>query len=82
MGGIVDTIAAGIVNLFAGSIAAQEPWAQDEELFAVHFGAEYEEFCYKLTILNADQQVRYQKTLEVNPEAAVLWVIMQQDPYA
>ncbi len=69
----------GILHLFAGSDEAQEPWAQDEQLFAEHFGATIEEFAEKLALLNVDQQRRYEKTLEANPEAAVLWVIMMQD---
>lgn len=69
----------GILTLFAGHSEAQEPWAQDEVLFADHFGASIEEFAEKLALLNVDQQRRYEKTLEVNPEAAVLWVIMMQD---
>jgi hypothetical protein len=68
----------GILNLFAGSDEAEEPWAQDEGLFADHFGITIEEFAGKLALLSVDQQNRYQKTLEVNPEAAVLWVSMMQ----
>jgi hypothetical protein len=74
-------VAAGIIKLFAGSPDAEEPWAQNEEIFEQHFGVPYEEFCYKLTILSADQHKRYHETLKVNPEAAVLWVVMQEDPY-
>jgi hypothetical protein len=68
----------GILGLFAGHEEAQEPWAQDEELFAEHFGATFEEFADKLAMLSVDQQRRYEKTIEVNPEAAVLWVVMMQ----
>jgi hypothetical protein len=71
-------VAAGIAGLFAGSADAEEPWASDEEIFEDHFDTPYWVFCEKLARLSADQQVRYKKTLDVNPEAAVLWVIMLQ----
>jgi hypothetical protein len=45
-------------------------------LFEEHFDTPYWAFCEKLVRLNSDQQKRYWATLEVNPEAAVLWVIM------
>jgi hypothetical protein len=69
-------LAAGIAGLFAGSPDAEEPWALDEMLFEEHFDTPYWAFCEKLVRLNSDQQKRYWATLEVNPEAAVLWVIM------
>lgn len=63
-------------GLFAGGPDAEEPWAQDDDLFEEHFDTPYEVFTEKLFHLSADQQTRYRKTLEVNPEAAVLWVCM------
>jgi hypothetical protein len=69
-------VATGLAGLFAGSPDAQEPWATDEQEFEDHFDTPYWVFCEKLTKLSADQQVRYKKTLEVNPEAAVLWVVL------
>lgn len=65
----------GIVNLFAETDVADEPWARDEELFLNHFGVPYEEFAVRLPMLSGDQHKRYEATLMVNPEAAVLWVI-------
>ena len=65
----------GLVNLFAETDVADEPWARDEEMFLEHFGVPYEEFAVRLPMLSADQHKRYADTLVVNPEAAVLWVI-------
>ena len=71
-------LASGLAGLFAGGPDADEPWAHDEELFDEHFDTPYEVFAEKLFHLSADQQNRYRKTLEVNPEAAVLWVCLLQ----
>lgn len=71
-------LATSLAGLFAGSPDADEPWAHDEELFEEHFDTPYEVFMDKLFHLSGDQQKRYKKTLEVNPEAAVLWVCMLQ----
>jgi hypothetical protein len=71
-------LATSLAGLFGRGPDAEEPWAQDEMLFEEHFDTPYEVFTEKLFHLSADQQKRYQKTLEVNPEAAVLWVCMLQ----
>lgn len=66
----------GVLNLFGETDVTDEPWARDEELFFEHFGAPYEEFALRLPMLSGDQHKRYEATLLVNPEAAVLWVLM------
>ena len=75
--GVADAvgIAHQILKLFEGEeVATGEPWARDEELFAEHFGVTYEELVRRVPMLSADQGTRYEATLKVNPEAAVLWV--------
>ena len=73
-------IAHQILKLFEGEkIAVAEPWARDERTFEEHFGAPYEAFVARVPLLSADQATRYAATLEVNPEAAVLWVLSMSD---
>lgn len=74
MSDIVD-VARDILALLVSEENINEPWARDEVAFADHFGASYEEFAQKVTLLGADQHARYEATLRVNPEAAVLWVV-------
>lgn len=76
--GVADAvgIAHQILKLFEGEkIATDEPWARDEGLFEEHFGMPYEAFVERVPMLSADQAKRYEDTLKVNPEAAVLWVL-------
>ena len=80
--GVADAvgIAHQILKLFEGEeVAVGEPWARDEGLFEEHFGAPYEELARKVPMLSADQSVRYEATIKVNPEAAVLWVLAMGD---
>jgi hypothetical protein len=74
-------LAHGILSLFAhdGEVLIDEPWARDEAAFEGHFGATYEEFALKATLLGADQHVRYEATLKVNPEAAIVWVLAMSE---
>jgi hypothetical protein len=51
-----------------------EAWAEDELVFEEHFGVPYEEFDEKLHMLDRGQFELYEKTLKINPEAAVTWV--------
>ena len=80
--GVADAvgIAHQILKLFEGEeVAIGEPWARDEGLFEEHFGVPYEELARKVPMLSADQSARYEATLKVNPEAAVLWVLAMGD---
>lgn len=52
-----------------------EPWANDEEAFENHFGVDYEGFAEAVRQLDRAQHDLYEKTLEVNPEAAVAWIV-------
>jgi hypothetical protein len=69
----------GLLALFKDDECIGEPWARSEEQFEKHFGQSYEEFAVKLTGLTSDQHARYAATLDVNPEAAVLWVVMMSE---
>ncbi len=51
-----------------------ELWATDEDEFENHFGRSYEEFSERLTGLDRAHTELYEKTMEINPEAAVVWV--------
>lgn len=51
-----------------------EDWAEDEGAFEDHFGISYESFNEKLHTLDRARFDLYEKTLKVNPEAAVIWV--------
>jgi hypothetical protein len=79
--GLVDIAQGleGLLSLFKDEENINEPWARSEEEFALHFGQSYEEFAVKLTRLSSDQHARYEATLKVNPEAAVLWVVMMSE---
>lgn len=71
-------VAQSVLRLFvtdAGEEAIDEPWARSDEAFCEHFGARYEEFASKIPLLSGDQSRKYEATLKVNPEAAVLWVL-------
>lgn len=71
----VVSVAQDILSLLVNEEGIDEPWARNEIAFADHFGSSYEEFVGKVTLLSADQHARYEATLKVNPEAAVLWVV-------
>jgi hypothetical protein len=78
MASITDIVGAAnnILALFASNDEqVDEPWARDEVAFENHFGASYMELVEKLPLLSSDQHARYEATLKVNPEAAVLWVL-------
>lgn len=55
--------------------AVDEPWLHDEELFFQHFGSTYDDFWDVVQHLNQDQQDRLWLTMEVNPEAAIIWIL-------
>ncbi len=67
-----------IASLFEGSPDAGEPWAESEEAFLTHFGAPYEYLCEVVAHLDREQASRFDATMEVNPEAAVLWALAME----
>lgn len=59
---------------FFGGNQVNELWATNEDAFEEHFSASYEEFETRLASLDQGRAQLYEKTLEVNPEAAITWV--------
>jgi hypothetical protein len=54
------------------------PWLSDEASFFKHFGVEYPAYVEFLALLSPDQLDLYERTMQVNPEAAVLWVLAME----
>lgn len=50
-------------------------WTTDERAFFRHFGVSLEDYATVIELLSPEQVSLYEKTLAVNPEAAVLWVL-------
>jgi len=67
----------GLAGEIAGGLTEPE-WASSEEAFLVHFGASYEEYGERVSLLTPQQLSLLQSTLAVNPEAAVLWVLAME----
>ena len=63
------------LDFFAGTPDSSEPWAASEEEFETHFGLPYALFSEILQHLNREQGERFDATMKVNPEAAVLWIL-------
>ena len=63
------------LDFFAGTPDSSEPWAASEEAFERHFGGSYEFFVEVLQHLDDEQSARFDATMRVNPEAAVLWIL-------
>ena len=63
------------LDFFAGTPDSDEPWAASEEAFEAHFGGSYEFFVEVLQHLDEEQSSRFDATLKVNTEAAVLWIL-------
>jgi len=59
---------------FLGRSEVEEPWAQDEQSFEEHFGRSFQEFEERMTYLDRARGELYERTVEVNPEAAIAWV--------
>lgn len=77
---LLNTIGAirKVLGLFAGTPDSEEVWAADEESFEDHFGQSYEYFVEILHHLDEEQSERFEATLKVNPEAAVLWILSME----
>ena len=63
------------LDFFAGTPDSHESWAVGEESFEAHFGMGYDVFVEILQHLDAEQSERFDATMRVNPEAAVLWIL-------
>jgi hypothetical protein len=76
--GLIGT-AKRALSLFSGSPGSDQPWAASEAEFERHFGAPYEAFAEIVQHLNQEQEALLSATLEVNPEAAVLWILAMEE---
>jgi hypothetical protein len=54
------------------------PWETDERAFFIHFGVPFEAYQEVLAHLSAEQAQVLEATIDVNPEAAVLWVLAME----
>lgn len=75
---LAGDVVQGLLELFSGTPDSGEPWATDEVAFELHFGSSYAYFTEVLRHLDDEQSVRFAETMEVNPEAAVLWVLAME----
>lgn len=72
--------AAGHLRRFAREVQRpSQPWEQDEEAFLCHFGVPFEEYALIVSHLTDDQRALLEATIEVNPEAAVLWILSMEE---
>jgi hypothetical protein len=53
----------------------EAPWLTDAIEFERHFGAPHEAFLEIVEHLSDEQRSLLEATLDVNPEAAVLWIL-------
>lgn len=53
-------------------------WASDEEAFLRHFGISHEDFMEIARHLSPEQAELLERTFQVNPEAAILWVLAME----
>jgi hypothetical protein len=63
------------LELFRGVRDQPAPWTADAAEFERHFGVAYEDYAEVVELLSTEQKDLLRKTLDVNPEAAVLWVL-------
>ena len=54
-------------------------WATDEDEFERHFGVPYKVFLEIVEHLSPDQKKLLDATTNVNPEAAVLWILAMEE---
>jgi len=67
------------LSFFGGGPGSDQPWAAGEQEFERHFGVPYEAFVEIARHLDQEQERLLHATLEVNPEAAVLWILAMEE---
>ena len=67
------------LSFFGGSPRSSEPWANNAEAFQIHFGVPYEAFLEIVGHLSPKQENLLHATMELNPEAAVLWILAMEE---
>jgi hypothetical protein len=63
-------------------LARPEPlpaWATDESAFYRHFGTSHEAYAEIVSRLSPEQSELLERTMTVNAEAAVLWVLAMEE---
>lgn len=76
--GILRT-AGTVVDLLGGGPGSDCPWATDEKAFLRHFGIAHEDYIEITKRLSNEQHDLLHRTLNVNPEAAVLWILSMEE---
>lgn len=66
------------IETFTSGSGSGESWATNEEAFEQHFGASYAYFTEILGHLSPEQNLRFERTMQVNPEAAILWILAME----
>lgn len=56
-----------------------EPWTTDPEAFHRHFGVPHEAYAEVVAHMSENQLDLLHRTLDINPEAAVLWVLAMEE---
>jgi hypothetical protein len=67
------------LSFFGNGPGSDQPWAASEQEFERHFGVPYEAFVEIVRHLDREQEQLLHATLEVNPEAAVLWILAMEE---
>lgn len=73
--------AAGHAREIAHLVGGNPPpdWATSEDAFLRHFGVLVEEYRDVVSHLSPEQASLLERTLAVNPEAAVLWILSMEE---
>lgn len=72
--------AARHLRNFAREFRREEaPWEHDESAFLAHFGVPFEEYATIVQHLDDRQRQLLKATIDVNPEAAVLWILAMEE---
>jgi len=57
----------------------EHPWERDESSFLSHFGVPFEEYALVVSHMSDEQRDLLARTIDVNPEAAVMWVLAMEE---
>jgi hypothetical protein len=73
-------VVSGLAHDLGSQALVHQPaaWETDERAFFMHFGVSFETYQEVLAHLSAEQARVLEATIEVNPEAAVLWVLAME----
>ena len=77
--GILDAVGHARELVRLARAAPLPDWDTDEQAFFRHFGAPHEAYAEIASHLSPEQSALLRRTLAVNPEAAVLWVLSMEE---